>query len=85
MQKEIYSDILSGTNSFTVISENRTEEKPNGVLVEVFAEKGADVLLDGKRSDNVVDCGKYEKHVFSDSAVSTHRRRSMPSELIASF
>lgn len=69
MQKEIYSDILSGTNSFTVISENRTEEKPNGVLVEVFAEKGADVLLDGKRSDNVVDCGKYEKHVFSDSAV----------------
>ena len=29
----------------------------------------ADVLLDGKRSENVADCGKYEKHVFSDSAV----------------
>lgn len=69
MQKEIYSDILSGTNSFTVISENRTEANPNGVKVEVFAEKGADVLLDGKRSENVADCGKYEKHVFSDSAV----------------
>ena len=69
MQKEIYSDILSGTNSFTVISENRTEANPNGVKIEVFAEKGADVLLDGKRSENVVDCGKYEKHVFSDSAV----------------
>lgn len=69
MQKEIYSDILSGTNSFTVISENRTEANPNGVKIEVFAEKGADVLLDGKRSENVADCGKYEKHVFSDSAV----------------
>lgn len=69
MQKEVYSCILNGVNSFTVISENRSEEDPNGVKVEVFAEKGADVLLDGKRSDNVVDCGKYEKHVFSDSAV----------------
>lgn len=69
VRNELYTDIMNGVTSFTVIAEDRSRTSPNGVKVEVFAEKGADVLLDGKRSDNVVDCGKYEKHVFSDSAV----------------
>ena len=68
MQKEIYSDILSGMNSFTVISENRTEANPNGVTVEVFTRKGATVALDGRAADETFDFGSYEKHVFNDSA-----------------
>ena len=68
VQKEIYRDIAEGTSSFTVISENRSAENPNGVLVEVFARKGANVTLDGETSESIVDCGAYEKHIFKDSA-----------------
>ena len=77
MQKEIYSDILSGTNSFTVISENRTEANPNGVTVEVFTRKGATVALDGRGADETLDFGSYEKHVFNDSATEKGERHTV--------
>lgn len=77
VQKEIYRDIVEETNSFTVISENRSEEDPNGVLAEVFTRKGSAVTLDGKAAEEVVDCGTYEKHIFKDSATAEVERHTV--------